>query len=764
MIIMKRGILFLLVLSFLMIQISFVNSGEINVWGCVGTPSSCVPVLFKNPPCVCSTTDLGIPTSCTLTGFTAQNYCNLEGDYYVKANSTCDLSIDSSPTNVTAFNINWDTDISDCSCKIGNAGNWSLFGNYTKNCCGDDAGETYISNSSSKNKNNTAAFCCATSSDYVIGTSCCNLTSSMVPERSRSCDGTSACCSNPAYYSRIKGTCVPICNEINKTYWEDNSHKTISKVGVGATINITAETVSPYFGSGGINFTIYDEQNEIVESFVNVLQTSNNKTLSWEIPEMGYYYFTAISSDNLTNFSTSGVLDANDSSFNLPSFANIYSPIQEKFYQVNQSLSFSANGSYDQDDLITSISWNLDDEKTSSQWEFQESYSSRGQKEIMLTVGGGEVSEGRYLESKDFKSIIICDGPGTYIFANISSPFYGETIDTRNWSFKSDGSYVKTCSNADCSVCTTGTLDSFSWNLYKFYDDGGYTQIMAGNGSTWEVSNLGGSIANYKLELTVEKSGVEQTTQREFLVRYLDDSSNLVCVVDSSSSQWRNFSDGSLIDSLNDCEKEGFGTCCPENFDCVKGVCQISAAYLCADYTTQEECNNFNSIVAQTSVEKKREDSHTCPEVIGEIGGCAYSLENCSCFWDSLTSQCSAKADVSSSFCTNASIPLRIGLCSYTENLVEDSCENDGFLTYSWGANWTWDSNNTGRIDPLDESSDCVGGSRSIICPAKINLSFFNIFSLFLSVVLIILFYLFLKKRKNSSKKRKNSLKKRKKK
>jgi len=749
---MKGGIIFFIVLFFLVIQISFVNSGNIYLTGCrsnwpVGT--TCYSTPPPTPPKSCACTSNSGITTCRLDSFLPANYCSmLEGNYTVNASSTCTSSINSNPVSVFAFNINWDADSNDCSCKIGNTGNWSLFGNYTQNCCGDDAGETFISSTSSRNKNGTN-FCCATPDDYVIWTSCCNLTSSMVPERNRSCDGTSACCSNPAFYSREKGICVPICSEINKTYWEDNSHKTISKAGVGATINLTAETVSLYFGSKEINFTIYailEEGDEIVnDSFLSISQISSNKTVSWKVPSTGYYYFTAISSDDLTNLLTSDVLDVNDSSFNLPSFAKIYSPNQENFYPINQPISFSANGSYDQDDLVTSTSWNLDDDKRSTQWEFQESYSSKGQKEIMLTVGGGEVSEKRYLESKDFVSIMVCDGPGTYIFANISSPFYGQTIDTRNWSFRSDGSYVKTC-DATCAVCTSaGTLDSFNWNLYKFSDEEGYIQIMAGNGSTWNVSNLGGTIARYKLELTVEKNGVSQTTQREFLVRYLDDSSNLVCVVDSSSSKWRNFSDGSLFDSSNDCEKEGFGTCCPENFECIDGICEISEAYLCIDYKNEGECNNFNQIVAKRSVGDKREDSFTCPQTIGNIGGCVYSLENCSCSWDNELSQCLSKAEVFSSFCTNASIPPKIGFCSYAENLTGDSCD-DGFLTYSWGANWTWDSSNPLHEDPLGESSDCINGSRSIVCPSKINLPFFNIFSLFLSLIVILFFYFFFKR------------------
>jgi hypothetical protein len=202
-----------------------------------------------------------------------------------------------------------------------------------------------------------------------------------------------------------------------------------------------------------------------------------------------------------------------------------------------------------------------------------------------------------------------------------------------------------------------------------------------------------------------------------------------------------------LFDSMEDCEKEGLDTCCPEGFDCLEDVCQPSGAYLCSYYETEEECEDFSSSVAKRSIKVKREDSKTCPDIINAIDGCTYIFENCRCSWDDSSSQCGAKVDIATLACNysdyNKSTPFIAGSCMYTEKLMEDSCDDDGFLTYSWNAEWKWSPSNTFKMDPLNEKDKCINGVRSIGCPSQIALPFFGALEMGITVAVVILIYYF---------------------
>ena len=535
-------------------------------------------------------------------------------------------------------------------------------------------------------------------------------------------------------------------------------------------------------------------------------------------------------------------------------WAKISSPENGKFYPINSPISFSADGTCIPQGSGISTSWDLDDGKTSSEWEFQESYSTRGQKNIRLVVTQEDVSGEGDKEESDFINIMICDGAGTYIFANISSPVEGEVVDNPNWTFSAVGSYIKECADALCNSCTNKPIDSNSirWDLYILSSEG-YTSQVTYYGETWEVSNLFGP-ASYKIKLTITSGGYSEVVEREFSASFAsvcrdgqctlgetcascvadcgcssgkscssgvcipsvcDNDENcesgedcsacandcscdsneectsgvcLVCnsnglcesgetcascadcecdiskhvcqnekcvpigssvweCVEPSRHRWKNISSNILYDSLEDCEKEGLETCCPEGFDCVEDVCQPSEAYLCTYYETEEECEDFSSSVAKMSIRVKREDSKTCPNIINSTDGCTYVLENCRCSWDESLSQCGAKVDIATLACNssdyNESTPFIAGSCTYTENLLEDLCDSTGFLTYSWNAQWKWNPLNVFRMDPLKEAEKCVDGVRSIGCPSKISLPFFGIIQMGITAIAIIFVYYF---------------------
>jgi len=135
----------------------------------------------------------------------------------------------------------------------------------------------------------------------------------------------------------------------------------------------------------------------------------------------------------------------------------------------------------------------------------------------------------------------------------------------------------------------------------------------------------------------------------------------------------------------------------------------------------------------------------------GGITGCSNFDE-----FDGGTLSCSSTCMFDTSLCTGGSgdVPSAIGSCTYDEDTTSDNCD-DGFLTYSWTATWTWDVDNPEHNDPNNAAAKCVGGEKTIPCPAQLELPFFSIYNVIAALILIVLIYAILiwKKKKVSSKK-----------
>jgi len=126
-----------------------------------------------------------------------------------------------------------------------------------------------------------------------------------------------------------------------------------------------------------------------------------------------------------------------------------------------------------------------------------------------------------------------------------------------------------------------------------------------------------------------------------------------------------------------------------------------------------------------------------------------------------------------------------IGMCAYSEN-TDDNCD-DMFLTYSWTAIWDWATGNSyasqgvcedvathgpgtcvydgllWHFDPELMNDECASGQNVVPCPARVQLSFFNIYNLIGAIIIIVLIYFVLSLRKKKKVKRR-VVKKRKKK
>ena len=112
--------------------------------------------------------------------------CAEEGDVYCYGQSSCEVQgiTDSGPTN--AYNVNWDTDSADCSCKVG-SGLWNIGGEVGgTSCCTDDSGEY-------KRTRSCNSWCSSDSGDDA----CCNANTKCV--YSSTCYSSAACYSTLAY-------------------------------------------------------------------------------------------------------------------------------------------------------------------------------------------------------------------------------------------------------------------------------------------------------------------------------------------------------------------------------------------------------------------------------------------------------------------------------------------------------------------------------------------------------------------------------------
>src|SRR3989339_714310 len=194
----------------------------------------------------------------------------------------------------------------------------------------------------------------------------------------------------------------------------------------------------------------------------------------------------------------------------------------------------------------------------------------------------------------------------------------------------------------------------------------------------------------------------------------------------------------------------------------------------CSNYETEVSCNDCDYIgcnAAENSVNEKVfeafpeiwNDTRCGDEIAGPDPSCSY-LMLCKCIWNSSTNKCDYTWDSSPGLDCDTDSPT-VGSCKYSESTV-DNC-NDGFLEYSWSTTWAWGADNgyaTYSNGPSDEITDyvlenglyyydpfklserCIGGSNIIPCPAKIQLPFFGVYNLIITISLIAGIYFVLRR------------------
>lgn len=141
---------------------------------------------------------------------------------------------------------------------------------------------------------------------------------------------------------------------------------------------------------------------------------------------------------------------------------------------------------------------------------------------------------------------------------------------------------------------------------------------------------------------------------------------------------------------------------------------------ICSDYPTEGRCIPDLCGVADASVPESIDCND--PDIRCE---CSWNID-CNGIW----------------VATNPGDPPEIGTCFYDED-TSDTCEDDGFLTFNWTATWTWDPlcDETCQAENQDIRNQCKDGSKTIICPAQIQLPFFGAYNFIIALVVISLIY-----------------------
>ena len=157
--------------------------------------------------------------------------------------------------------------------------------------------------------------------------------------------------------------------------------------------------------------------------------------------------------------------------------------------------------------------------------------------------------------------------------------------------------------------------------------------------------------------------------------------------------------------------------------------------HYCSDYNDSDSCNGDTSFVDT-------------------------SKPNYICSWNDTQNKCvEIRLDV-------AANGAKIGTCTYSQQTETGTCNSTGFLTYSWDASWAWNPENNYtivqalnkdgtlkdgfvkisgtnyfRYDPNNAATKCGSGKTIAACPAKVELSFFNLKNLLAAAILIALIY-----------------------
>ncbi len=108
---------------------------------------------------------------------------------------------------------------------------------------------------------------------------------------------------------------------------------------------------------------------------------------------------------------------------------------------------------------------------------------------------------------------------------------------------------------------------------------------------------------------------------------------------------------------------------------------------------------------------------------------------------------CGGDCQFDTSDCIEPGGAAEVGTCIYTQ-FTDDTCDDDGFLTFTWNTTWVWDAgcdaacqNQSENLALKTKCDKDDGLTDSLECPAQIPLPFFNIYSFVATLIIIALIY-----------------------
>jgi hypothetical protein len=305
--------------------------------------------------------------------------------------------------------------------------------------------------------------------------------------------------------------------------------------------------------------------------------------------------------------------------------------------------------------------------------------------------------------------------------------------------------------------------ESNSVDLFRWYPNGIGQKLLLDVGYYDDNDILqDNSIALRTFGMTGEPNGISCDKENELWLY-------------ANGSDPRESSDNCLI-------QDYWEPCCQDGFECVEeggmhtcqpGIEPPEDPLGCGKYLTPEECGNDTDDEWETIVpDAPLPNCKIGTNIAYDDDGYSYHLD-CECFWNaSLETECVGTSELICDDCDfnrrhEGTSKPKLGKCVVIK-AGDDDCE-DGFLEYSWGANYTWDSDNeydtqqdckdeTGtedlkdcllhsgkyRYDPINISGQCNPGSNIIICPAQIQLPFFGFMNVLVVIAILIFIYSYL--------------------
>ena len=491
-----------------------------------------------------------------------------------------------------------------------------------------------------------------------------------------------------------KTVCCSIDSGQDTAEWRSLVNTPISNAGINDYVALTLSG-----GNGGdVTYVVKDNSNgAIVTTMVDDNASVTNSFFIWKIPSnLGGKNLSFTATPQGGSLINSNNLIVNATEHNTNPTTLIEAPADGSIYLINRNVAFDQQSS-DEDDLMTGT-WNFGDGTTIGMTYAeivagtikQHSYSISGRKNVNF-----KITDSRELMADDNVTIHIL-GEGINVIANISTPSDQEKVLQAEGivDFNAAGTYVVNVVGVDSAsptitclagACPTQTSDGVTISGGVQGLDKSFLNF------TWRFS--GAQSGTIGIPATVSKKGTEsgafQFTEDFLLGIYRV---NLSVKHDSGLSD----SQTNTFDVI--CTSGG---CTP----CIGDGCDTDIVE-CAEYD-EDDCEN--------AVDR-----------IGTQNGC-YGYFYCS--WDEDDEVCEGDGVFEpESYCNEI-----VGQC--TTNIVDTSvCEN-GEVTVTYSYSWSGLANNRPLSCPSNQET------RVIPCPENVELPFFSLFNLVLTISLLSVIY-----------------------